>query len=111
MLIAQALLDGLALVSNERLFDAFGVQRVWGSLRCGMTAPEVRPKAGPCQIVAYDGSPGGTGFQRRGWPVLLAAKRSGFRSAVGPAIEGLSHQGYRLSGALVSEVLRLADES
>jgi len=29
MLIAQALVEGLALVSNERLFDAFGVTRVW----------------------------------------------------------------------------------
>ena len=29
MLIAQALLEGLALVSNEALFDAYGVRRVW----------------------------------------------------------------------------------
>ncbi len=29
MLIAQALLENLALVSNESLFDAFGVSRVW----------------------------------------------------------------------------------
>lgn len=29
MLIAQALLEGLVLVSNERLFDRFGVQRLW----------------------------------------------------------------------------------
>jgi PIN domain nuclease of toxin-antitoxin system len=29
MLIAQALLDGLVLVSNERAFDAYGVQRLW----------------------------------------------------------------------------------
>ncbi len=29
MLIAQALLENLALVSNESLFDAVGVSRVW----------------------------------------------------------------------------------
>jgi PIN domain nuclease of toxin-antitoxin system len=29
MLIAQALLEDLALVSNEALFDAYGVRRVW----------------------------------------------------------------------------------
>ena len=29
MLIAQALVEGLALVSNERLFDVYGVTRVW----------------------------------------------------------------------------------
>lgn len=29
MLIAQAHTDGLVLVSNEKLFDAFGVPRLW----------------------------------------------------------------------------------
>lgn len=29
MLIAQAMLDGLALVSNEQAFDVYGVARVW----------------------------------------------------------------------------------
>ena len=29
MLIAQALTDGLTLVSNETLFDAYGVTRLW----------------------------------------------------------------------------------
>lgn len=29
MLIAQALLENLTLVSNERSFDAFGVKRIW----------------------------------------------------------------------------------
>lgn len=29
MLIAQSLSDGLTLVSNEALFDAFGVDRLW----------------------------------------------------------------------------------
>ena len=29
MLIAQALLNGLVLVSNERVFDQYGVQRLW----------------------------------------------------------------------------------
>ena len=29
MLIAQALLEGLVLVSNEKPFDAYGVSRLW----------------------------------------------------------------------------------
>lgn len=29
MLVAQALVENLALVSNERAFDQFGVQRLW----------------------------------------------------------------------------------
>lgn len=29
MLIAQALADGLAVVSNETVFDCYGIQRVW----------------------------------------------------------------------------------
>lgn len=29
MLIAQAQLEGYALVSNETLFDSFGVKRIW----------------------------------------------------------------------------------
>ncbi|MCC7274708.1 MAG: type II toxin-antitoxin system prevent-host-death family antitoxin [Alphaproteobacteria bacterium] len=29
MLIAQALIDDMTLVSNERLFDGFGVRRIW----------------------------------------------------------------------------------
>jgi PIN domain nuclease of toxin-antitoxin system len=29
MLIAQAILDDLVLVSHERAFDAYGVRRLW----------------------------------------------------------------------------------
>ena len=29
MLVAQAMTDGMTLVSNERRFDAFGVRRLW----------------------------------------------------------------------------------
>ena len=29
MLIAQALIEGLVLVSNEQLFDAYGARRLW----------------------------------------------------------------------------------
>lgn len=29
MLIAQALIEGLTLISNERIFDRFGVTRIW----------------------------------------------------------------------------------
>lgn len=29
LLIAQALVEGLTLLSNEKLFDSFGVRRIW----------------------------------------------------------------------------------
>jgi PIN domain nuclease of toxin-antitoxin system len=29
MLIAQAMLDGMVLVSNEQPFDVYGVRRLW----------------------------------------------------------------------------------
>jgi PIN domain nuclease of toxin-antitoxin system len=29
MLIAQAMLEGFVLISNEQLFDAYGVRRLW----------------------------------------------------------------------------------
>jgi PIN domain nuclease of toxin-antitoxin system len=29
MLVAQALAEGCVLVSNERLFDRYGVERLW----------------------------------------------------------------------------------
>jgi PIN domain nuclease of toxin-antitoxin system len=29
MLIAQAMIEDLVLVSNERVFDAYGVKRLW----------------------------------------------------------------------------------
>lgn len=29
LLIAQARIEGLTLISNERIFDAFGVERLW----------------------------------------------------------------------------------
>ncbi len=29
MLISQAQIEGIALISNEKLFDQFGIQRIW----------------------------------------------------------------------------------
>ena len=43
--------------------------------------------------------------------VLLAAKRSGLLPPVASALADLSREGYRLSDALVSEVLRLSGEA
>ena len=43
--------------------------------------------------------------------VLLAAKRSGLLPCVASTLADLSREGYRLSDALVSEVLRLAGET
>ena len=42
--------------------------------------------------------------------VLLAARRTGRLDSVGAALNALSHEQYRLSDALVQEVLRLAGE-
>jgi len=55
--------------------------------------------------------------RRRGIPVvgvagvLLAAKRRGLLETVQPILLALSRQGYRLSDALITEVLRLAEEA
>jgi predicted nucleic acid-binding protein len=71
----------------------------------------------PCRFLLIDERRGREIARRRGVPVaglsgvLLAAKRSGLLAAARPATEELSRQGYRLSDALVGEVLRLADES
>ena len=43
--------------------------------------------------------------------VLLAAKRSGLLPSVASTLADLSREGYRLSDALISEVLRLAGEA
>ncbi len=42
--------------------------------------------------------------------VLLAAKKKGLLDAVAPELEALCRAGYRLSGQLIDEVLRLAGE-
>ena len=42
--------------------------------------------------------------------VFLAPQRSGLLDSVGMVLTALSQQGYRLSGALVAEILRLAGE-
>jgi predicted nucleic acid-binding protein len=70
-----------------------------------------------CRFLLIDERRGRDVARRRGVPVvglagvLLAAKRSGLLSAVEPVLADLSQQGYRLSDALVAEVLRLAGES
>jgi uncharacterized protein len=69
-----------------------------------------------CRFLLMDERRGRSAALRRGIPVvgragvLLAAKRHGLLSSVAPTLLELAHQGYRLSDALVREVLRLADE-
>ena len=36
MLIAQAQIEGTPLVTNERTFEAYGIQRVWNSIPVGV---------------------------------------------------------------------------
>lgn len=69
-----------------------------------------------CRFLLVDERRGRQIARARGIPVvglagvLLAAKRSGLLASVAPALADLSLEGYRLSDALVSEVLRLAGE-
>jgi len=69
-----------------------------------------------CRFLMIDERRGREIARRRGIPVvglagvLLAAKGSGLLKSVAPVFADLARQGYRLSDALVTEVLRLADE-
>jgi predicted nucleic acid-binding protein len=69
-----------------------------------------------CRFLMIDERRGREIARRRGIPVvglagvLLAAKGSGLLKSVAPVLADLARQGYRLSDALVTEVLRLADE-
>jgi PIN domain nuclease of toxin-antitoxin system len=36
MLIAQAQIEGTPLVTNERAFEAYGIQRIWNSMPAGV---------------------------------------------------------------------------
>jgi predicted nucleic acid-binding protein len=69
-----------------------------------------------CRFLMIDERRGREIARRRGIPVvglagvLLAAKASGLLKSVAPVLAGLARQGYRLSDALVTEVLRLGDE-
>jgi predicted nucleic acid-binding protein len=70
-----------------------------------------------CRFLLIDARRGRQIARARGIPVvglagiLLAAKRSGLLPSVASALADLSREGYRLSDALVSEVLRLAGEA
>jgi predicted nucleic acid-binding protein len=70
-----------------------------------------------CRFLLIDERRGRAIARRRGIPVvgvagvLLAAKRRGLPASVEPVLTALAHGGYRLSDALVLEVLRLAGEA
>lgn len=70
-----------------------------------------------CRFLLIDERRGRVMARRRGIPVvgvagvLLAAKRRGLLETVQPILLALSRQGYRLSDALITEVLRLAEEA
>ncbi len=70
----------------------------------------------PSRFLLIDERRGREIARRRGMPVvglagvLLAAQRSVLLDSVGMALTELSQQGYRLSDALVAEILRLAGE-
>lgn len=69
-----------------------------------------------CRFLLIDERRGREIARRRGISVvgvaglLLAAKRAGRLDSLAPTLTELSRQGYRLSDALVAEVLRLANE-
>jgi predicted nucleic acid-binding protein len=70
-----------------------------------------------CRFLLIDERRGRQVARARGVPVvglagvLLAAKRSGLLRCVASTLADLAREGYRLSDALVSEVLRLAGEA
>ena len=70
-----------------------------------------------CRVLLTDERRGRQIARARGVPVvglagvLLAAKRSGLLPCVASTVADLTREGYRLSDALVSEVLRLAGEA
>ncbi|MEA3643310.1 MAG: DUF3368 domain-containing protein [Lamprobacter sp.] len=85
-------------------------------LDAGESAAILLAQALACRFLLIDERRGRAMARRRGIPVvgvagvLLAAKRRGLLETVKPVLLALSHQGYRLSDALITEVLRLAGE-
>lgn len=86
-------------------------------LDAGESAAILLAEQTACRFLLIDERRGREIARRRGIPVvglagvLLAAKRSGLLESLGPVLADLSRQGYRLSDALVAEVLRLAGET
>ena len=70
-----------------------------------------------CKFLLIDERKGRAIAKRRGVPiagiagVLLAAKKQGFVDEILPIIKRLEKAGYRLSGALIKEIGKLAGES
>lgn len=85
-------------------------------LDAGESAAIVLAEQTACRFLLIDERRGREIARRRGIPVvgvagvLLAAKRSGLLMSIGPTLADLTRQGYRLSEALVAEVLPLAGE-
>ncbi len=85
-------------------------------LDAGESAAILLAQETPCRFLLIDERRGRQIARRRGIPVvglagvLLAAKQQGLLESVGSVLAALSRQGYRLSDALVEEVLRLAGE-
>ena len=85
-------------------------------LDAGEAAAILLAQALACRFLLIDERRGRAMARRQGIPVvgvagvLLAAKRRGLLEIVQPVLLALSRQGYRLSDALITEVLRLAGE-
>ncbi|MBK1700226.1 DUF3368 domain-containing protein [Thiococcus pfennigii] len=86
------------------------------SLDAGESAAIVLAREMRCRFLLIDERRGRQIARRLGIPiaglagVLLAAKQRGRLASVGSVLSALARQGYRLSDALVAEVLRLAGE-
>lgn len=86
-------------------------------LDAGKAAAILLAKETACRFLLIDERRGRAIARRRGIPVvgvagvLLAAKRRGLLASVEPVLTALARGGYRLSDALVLEVLRLAGEA
>ncbi|TVQ89163.1 MAG: DUF3368 domain-containing protein [Chromatiaceae bacterium] len=86
-------------------------------LDAGESAAILFAQATQCRFLLIDERRGRQIARRRRIPVvglagvLLAAKQQGLLESIGSVLAALSRQGYRLSDALVAEVLRLSGET
>lgn len=118
---AKALSTALAEGAIQPRALAYGCETELASLLllldAGESAAILLAEQMDCRFLLIDERRGREVARHRGIPVaglagvLLAAKRSGVLESVGPVLADLSRQGYRLSTALVAEVLRQAGES
>lgn len=115
--LSEALAEGVMQARALPKYREADMTRLCLVLDAGEAAAILLAQELSCRFLLIDERRGRAIARRRGIPVvgsagvLLAAKRRGLLESVQPVLMELSCQGYRLSDALVSEVLRLAGEA